>query len=855
MTKEQTAAVADQLQQTAAVADQLQFDVAVIGAGVAGATAARELARLDARVCVLEAGNDVGCGATRANSGIVHAGFDPKPGSAKARYNVAGAKLFPQWAEELGFAYCVNGSLVCAFAEEEVASVKALVERGLENGVDVRYIDGAEVLALEPNINPEVKGALYAPTGAICDPMDVTFASLENAVANGVSLMFNKRVSCIAKPGENGLFAISCSDGSTVLARAIVNAAGVYADEINNLVSETKLKITPTRGDYCLFDPQVSDVVNATVFQTPSAAGKGVLVAHTIHGNLFVGPSSVPQESKDDLGTNAEGLAQILRDAKKTWPEASANGMITNFAGLRAKGNTGDFVIGPVEDAPGFFNIACFESPGLSSAPAVAEDIARWVRDFLGCGMNEAFNPHRDAPRYFAMMNEEQRKAAIAQDPAWGRIVCRCCQVTEAEIVGACHGPIPLLSLDSLKWRTGAMMGRCHGGFCSPEILQIVSRELGLKPEQIDKRLPGSLMAEKSREDYCELAASREESTHKPGMISISDSNGNTDVELQSSYDVVIVGAGAAGLAAAKKAVENGASSVLVIDRSLAFGGIMNQCIHSGFGLHRFKEELTGPEYADRQIKDLQGMPVTYLRDASVTAVAPGCVTAVSESGVHKIFAGAVVLATGSRERGVGAMNLEGERPSGVYTAGCAQSLMNLQGCLPGKKALIMGSGDIGLIMARRMHFGGMEVIGMCERGGKAAGLQRNVVQCLEDYGIPLMLHTTVVKLEGRTRLEAVWVVSTDENKQPIPGTQRRIECDTLVLSIGLIPENEIARQSGVELNARGGVVVDENCMTNLPGVFAAGNNVAICDLADSASAQGDIAGKAAAWWALGERQ
>jgi len=854
MTKEQTAAAADQ-EQTAAAADQLQFDVVVIGAGVAGATAARELARLDARVCVLEAANDVGCGATRANSGIVHAGFDPKPGSAKARYNTAGAKLFPQWAAELNFAYAVNGSLVCAFSEEEVASVKALVERGLENGVDVRYISGEEVLALEPKINPEVQGALYAPTGAICDPMDVTFASLENAVSNGVTLLFNKRVVAIAKPDAQGVYTLTCADGSTIGARTVVNAAGVYSDEINNLVSETKLKITPTRGDYCLFDPQVSDVVNATVFQTPSAAGKGVLVAHTIHGNLFVGPSSVPQESKEDLGTNAEGLAQILRDAKKTWPDASANGMITNFAGLRAKGNTGDFVIGPVEDAPGFFNIACFESPGLSSAPAVAVDIAQWVRAYLGCGLNASFNPHRAGNKYFVMMDEDQRKAAIAEDPAWGRIVCRCCQVTEAEIVNACHGVIPLLSLDSLKWRTGATMGRCHGGFCSPEIMQIVSRELGLKPEQIDKRLPGSTIAESSRADYCELAAKREESTHAAGMISLSDSEGNTNISLQPAYDVVIVGAGAAGLAAAKKAVETGAESVLVVDRSLAFGGIMNQCIHSGFGLHRFKEELTGPEYADRQVKDLRGMPVTYLRDASVTAVASGMVTVVSEAGVHKIAAGAIVLATGSRERGVGAMNLEGERPSGVYTAGCAQSMMNLQGTLPGKKALIMGSGDIGLIMARRMHFGGMEVIGMCERGSKAAGLQRNVVQCLDDFGIPLMLHTTVVKLEGRTRLEAVWVVSTDENKQPIPGTERRIECDTLVLSIGLIPENEIARQSGIELNPRGGLVVDDDCMTNLEGVFAAGNNVAICDLADSASAQGDIAGKAAALWALKQRR
>ena len=340
------------------------YDVVVVGAGVAGCCCARELARYDLDVLVLEAGDDIACGATRANSGIVHGGYDPEPGSAKARYNVAGSKLFPRWADELGFAYIHNESLVVGFGDEDEEALAGLLERGRANGVEgLSIISGDEARALEPALSPEVTCALRVSTGAICDPYEVAFASLENAVENGVSVAFDARVSQLAREGEG--FSVTLVDGKVIRARAVVYAAGVHSDELHNQLSAHKLHITPVRGEYNLFDNSLETHFSRTVFQVPTAAGKGVLVSPTIHGNLFVGPSAVAQEDKDALATTAEGLASVVAGARRTWPGVSTRGVITNFTGVRAKGDTHDFVIGEPDDAPGLFDIACLESPGL----------------------------------------------------------------------------------------------------------------------------------------------------------------------------------------------------------------------------------------------------------------------------------------------------------------------------------------------------------------------------------------------------------------------------------------------------------------------------------------------------------
>lgn len=820
--------------------------VAVVGAGVVGCCVARELCRFAVRVVVLEASDDIACGATRANSGIVHAGFDPQPGTLKARYNALGSAVYPRWASELGFGYYRNGSMVAAFSDEELAGLDELLARGRANGIEgLRVVDAAEARAMEPALSSEVRGALIAETGAICDPYGITYGAAENAAANGAEFLFDERVVAIDRAAAPR-WRIRTTSGLVVEADAVVNAAGVHADEINNLVGGRKLEITPVRGDYILYESSLGSLFHHTIFQVPGPAGKGVLVSPTVHGNLFVGPNAIPQQSKESLGTTREGLAFIIDRARRTWPDCSTRGMITNFAGLRASGASRDFVVGEAEDAPRFFNAACIDSPGLTAAPAIAEDLSRRIAEALAARENPSFDPIRRPRSLLVMMGEDGIERAIAEDPAWGNIVCSCCKVSEGEIVAALRGPLPVLSLDALKWRCGAMMGECHGGFCTPKILRIVCCELGCRPEEVDKRLRGSWMITASRSDYVETAQTE-------------GSAASALAPAQAAYDVAVVGAGAAGMAAAKAAARRGVR-VLMVDRGTRLGGILGQCVHSGFGLERYKEELTGPEYAEREGAELADLGVDVEEGATVLSVcrvedaSAGFELGIAApSGYRRARCRALVLATGSRERGFGALNIAGDRPSGIYTAGSAQALINLQGCIPGRRAVVLGSGDIGLIMARRMTLEGMEVVGVHEIMPQPSGLRRNIVQCLDDFGIPLTLCSTVTRVEGARRLEAVWVSSVDpKTRQPIPGTERRIECDTLVLSVGLIPENGLADMLGCESDpATGGPKVDGSFQTSVPGVFSCGNSLHIHDLADWASAEGDAAGAAAATWAL----
>lgn len=770
---------------------------------------------------------------------------------------------------------------------------------------------------MEPALSSEVCGALVAETGAICDPYGVAYGAAENAATNGAEFLFDERVVAIeridgravsegiggcavagsgadADAGpDSGLasasldasaprWRIRTASGLVVEADAVVNAAGVHADDINNLVSAHKLDITPVRGDYILYESSLGPLFHHTVFQMPGPAGKGVLVSPTVHGNLFVGPNAVPQNSKEDLGTTHEGLDFIVDRARRTWPGCSTRGQITNFAGLRASGVSRDFVVGEAPDAPRFFNAACIDSPGLTSAPAIAEDLSRRIAEALAVGENPSFDPIRRPRPLLAMMNEAGIEHAIVEDPAWGNIVCSCCKVSEGEIIAALRGPLPVLSLDALKWRCGAMMGECHGGFCTPKILRIVCRELGCRPEEVDKRLRGSWMIVSSRPDYVETARSEREGIAAPSSMTEGGAKSSAPVgcaasfgpkaagagapfiapsvlPAKSAYDVAVVGAGAAGMAAAKAAARRGVR-VLMVDRGTRLGGILGQCVHSGFGLERYKEELTGPEYAEREGAELSDLGVDVEEGATVLSVcraedaSAGFEFGIAApSGYRRVRCRALVLATGSRERGFGALNIAGDRPSGIYTAGSAQALINLQGCIPGRRAVVLGSGDIGLIMARRMTLEGMEVVGVHEIMPQPSGLRRNIVQCLDDFGIPLTLCSTVTCVEGARRLEAVWVSSVDpKTRQPIPGTERRIECDTLVLSVGLIPENGLADMLGCESDpATGGPKVDGSFQTSVPGAFSCGNSLHIHDLADWASAEGDASGAAAATWAL----
>lgn len=483
-------------------------DVIVIGAGVIGAATARELARFKLCVLVLEAGLDLACGATRANSGIVHAGYDPVPGTLKAKYNVAGSALFDQWQRELGFGFYRNGALVLAFDEDDLATLEELQRRAVANGVEgVSIVDADELRGMEPNVSSEAIAALSVPTSGICDPYGLTYGAAENAAANGVEFAFGAPVVGISCD-RNG-FLVTTRDGHVISADAIVNCAGVHADEINNMVSAHEIRIQPVKGEYLLYHNALAGTFRRTVFQAPSAAGKGVLVSPVIFGNIFAGPNATPVADKDDLSTTEEGQREVLERARRTWPDISCERVIAPYAGLRATdaSGSGDFIVGEAPDVRGFFNAACIDSPGLASAPAIATDLARMVAEYLEAGPNLGFDPLRMPAPLLAMMDEQTRERLVARNPLYGVPVCACCHVSEGEIVDTLHRALIPRSLDAIKWRTGATMGPCHGGRCTARIAEIVRRELGDKVCRDLKRQLGSEFVEVDGEPVSKAVA------------------------------------------------------------------------------------------------------------------------------------------------------------------------------------------------------------------------------------------------------------------------------------------------------------------------------------------------------------
>ncbi len=467
------------------------YDVLIIGGGVIGCGVARELSRFNASVLLLEKTADICNGASKANTAIVHGGYDAKPHTNKAKFNVEGNALFPALCRELDVPYQNNTSLVVSFGAHEHDQLEALKARGGENGVEgLRIIGQSELRQREPNIGVSAYEALLVPSGGIVCPYELTQAYAENAAANGVEFKRNAAVTRLERQADELWRATSAT--GTFLARAVVNCAGLYADEINNMVSEDKLTIHPRRGEYYLVDKDYAGTFRAAMFQLPTAMGKGVLVAPTVDGTILLGPTAEDVENKGDKATTADGLANILEQARLTWENIPMRGFITTFAGMRAHCDRDDFVIGEAMDAPFFFNAAGIESPGLTSAPAIARYLASLIADRLTLVRNTRFNPIHKGIAKFRNMTDAQRVEAIALNPDYAKVVCRCETVTEAEIREAIRRPVGARTLDGIKRRTRAGMGRCQAGFCTQRTMEILAEELRISPLDVTKCGGGS---------------------------------------------------------------------------------------------------------------------------------------------------------------------------------------------------------------------------------------------------------------------------------------------------------------------------------------------------------------------------
>ena len=466
------------------------YDVVIIGCGVVGASAAYELARYKLRVAVLEAAADIAAGTTKANSAIIHAGYDPEPGTLMARLNVEGNRLTGEICEKLQVPFKRVGSLVVAFSPEQLPTLRTLYDRGCKNGVPgLRLLSGEEARAMEPGLSEEVCGALLAPSAGIIDPWGFAIAMAETAVRGGVELRRDCPVTGIEDTGAG--FVLHTPTGD-VAARFVLNAAGVDADRVHEMLEPNDWQTLPSRGEYYLLDKSEHDRVSRVIFQCPGPEGKGVLVAPTIHGNLICGPNAEAVEDRLDLGNTAAGMAEVRAKASRSVPGIQWRQNIRNFAGLRANTTRSDFIIEESKAHPGFIDLAGIKSPGLSSAPAIAKMAAEMLAaDGLVLEPDPDFVDRREHI-VFKNLSAEEKNELIRKDPRYGRVVCRCETITEGEIVAALHSPIPPRSINGVKRRCNAGMGRCQGGFCGPRVQEIIARELGIDQAEVLLEQAGS---------------------------------------------------------------------------------------------------------------------------------------------------------------------------------------------------------------------------------------------------------------------------------------------------------------------------------------------------------------------------
>lgn len=448
------------------------FKVAIIGGGVVGGLVARKLAEYDMKTVILEKDNDVAMGQSKANSGIVHAGYDPVPGTLKAKLNVIGSQMMESVCKELDVKYRRNGALVVGYDDQDIANIEKLYERGQKNGVlDLEILDESEVRKIEKNLSENIKGALYAKSSAVVCPYELTIEAIGNAMDNGVELLRNFRVTKIEQEAH---FVIKSDDGRTVECEYVVNCAGLFSDEIARMVGDDSFNIIPRAGEYLLLDKDAGDLVETTIFRVPNEMGKGVLATKTVDGNILLGPTAEERTCKEDERVTALGISSIKEKEGEFFENVPFDKVITQFTGVRAHGDAGDFIINCPKAK--FINVAGIESPGLTSAPAIALEVETLL---IEQGMNvpkkENFNPFRKKDKH-----------------PNSQVICRCEEVTKDEIIDAIRRNPGARDVDGVKRRTRSGMGRCQGGFCLPSIVEILAEELGIKPEEVTKRGAGS---------------------------------------------------------------------------------------------------------------------------------------------------------------------------------------------------------------------------------------------------------------------------------------------------------------------------------------------------------------------------
>ena len=807
----------------------LLFDVAVIGAGAVGSAIARELSRYDLRVVLLEANSDVGMGTSKASTAIWHTGFDAKPGSLEATLMRRSYPLMEAFMQEVGSPFERSGGLLIAWNQEQLDILPTLVEKAHKNGVmDVHQVSRDAVYQREPHLGEGALGGVFVPGEGILCTFTIPLACATQAVVNGVELKVGFRVVKVESgKWKDGVYSIS-SATETIFAKWVINAAGLYSDDVNNLFGHGNFKVTPRRGELIVYDKMARSLVNHVLLPVPTATTKGVLVSPTIYGNVLLGPTAEDLPDKTATNTSANGLHSLLDNGRKILPALLEEEITATYAGLRAATEHSDYQIA-LHAEQNYICVGGIRSTGISASLGIAE----YVVDLLKEGGVELERKTEFKSVKMPNIGESfsrpyQRAELIAENSDYGRIVCHCERVTLGELNDAMEMPIPATTLDALRRRTRAMQGRCQGFNCQATLIS------SLRAND----------SERSNLRYSHKIVS----SQKP---------------LLAMTDVLIVGAGPAGLSAALELKKLGVKDIVIAERESESGGIPRMCGHIGFGLRDMHAVMTGPNYARsyRELAEQAGIRIatntTIVGWDSTLTPNPSpfgrgglcALNFTSPDGLGTIDAKSVLLATGVRERPRAARLVPGHRPQGVFTTGSLQRFVYEHHLPVGRRAVIVGAETVSLSVVTTLLHAGVKVAGMVTELPSHQLYLPIFLPAKVFYAdilawTPILTNMRVTNILGRSRVEGIEVVDVETGKTQV------IECDMVVFTGDWIPENELARRGGVETGAPSrGPQVDGAFRTSQAGVFAAGNLLRGVETADWAALEGRAAARSMARW------
>ncbi|MGZ9164781.1 MAG: FAD-dependent oxidoreductase [Anaerolineales bacterium] len=786
----------------------LLFDVAIIGAGAVGSAIARELSQYQLSVVLIEANPDVGMGASKASTAIWHTGFDAKPGSLEATLMRRSYPLMESFMQEVGSPFERIGGLLIAWTQEQLDTLPSLLQKAQENGVnDVQLLSGEEVYGSEPHLGQGALGGMFVPGEGILCTFTIPLACATQSVVNGVTLKLNFRVKSIQKSED--AYIIS-AEGEDIRARWVVNAAGLFSDEINAHFGHKSFKVTPRRGELIVYDKLARPLVNHVLLPVPTATTKGVLISPTIYGNVLLGPTAEDLPDKTATNTSAHGLQMLLEKGKAILPELLEEEVTATYAGLRAATEHSDYQI-TLHAEQRYVCVGGIRSTGISASLGIAEYVGELLKEGgVSLKARPEFKKIKMPNIGETFTRPYQNAERIAENPDYGEIICYCEHVTLGELKDAVNSAIPARNLDALRRRTRAIQGRCQGFNCQAS-LDVILREPLLGDRRISTTMGETLQSQR---------ALLQSDKTKP--------------------DVLIIGAGPAGLAAALELKRLGVKDVLIAERESEAGGIPRMCGHTGFGLGDLHRVLTGPSYARKYRELAEKAGIKIYTSTTVTGwEGKHQVSFTSPNGTGSITAKSILLATGVRERPRAARLIPGTRPQGIFTTGSLQRFVYEHNLPVGKRAVIVGAERVSLSVVMTLMHAQTRVLSLVTDLPRhqlylPVFLPAKILYADILARAPILTNKRVTNILGRQRVDGIEITDLHSGKAEI------IECDTVVFTGDWIPENELARSGGVETGRPSlGPQVDDRCRTSRPGIFAAGNLLRGVETADWAALEG----------------